>query len=76
MFQIFEKLGGEREALAILKAAEGRYPSVYARADWEKQRRIPPLRAVVLLDECSRRGVPATYQGDCVAPPTNAEAAE
>jgi hypothetical protein len=61
MFKIFDKLGGEKKSLDIIEKAEGKRPSGYARELWRKQRRIPAIRAVLLLDECTRRGIAATY---------------
>jgi hypothetical protein len=63
----FDKLGGEKKSLDIIEKAEGKRPSGYARELWRKQRRIPAIRAVLLLDECTRRGIAATYAEDCVA---------
>jgi hypothetical protein len=72
MFRIFDKLGGEKPSLDII----GR-PSADVVGKWRKLRRIPAIRAVVLLDECARRGIPANYAEDCVASaPARSEAAE
>jgi hypothetical protein len=67
MFRIFDKLGGEKKSLDIIEKAEGKRPSGYVHELWRKQRRIPAIRAVLLLDECKRRGIAATYAEDCVA---------
>ena len=67
MFRIFDKLGGENSSLEIIAAAEGRRPSADVVGKWKRERRIPTLRAVSLLDECVRRGDPALYSKDCVA---------
>jgi hypothetical protein len=69
MFSIFKKLGGENLSLDIIAAARGKRPSADLLNKWRRERRIPPIRAVVLLDECGRRGIAASYGEDCVSPP-------
>jgi hypothetical protein len=85
MFKIFRKLGGEEKCLDLIEEAEGKRPTKVMRADWRRWRvlpdgrcgyRIPAIRAVILLDECTRRRIRATYHEDCVVVPVDAEAAE
>lgn len=66
MFRIFDKLGGENSSLDIITAADGKRPSADLLSKWKRDRRIPPIRAVVLLDECKRRGIEASYREDCI----------
>jgi hypothetical protein len=74
VFRIYDKLGGEEKSLDLIEEAEGKRPSAFVLADWRRWGRIPAIRAVILLDECARRKIPATYRKDCVAP--RQEAAE
>jgi hypothetical protein len=67
MFRIFNKLGGDNSSLDIIASVEGKRPSADVVGKWRKLRRIPAIRAVALLDECARRGIPASYKEDCVA---------
>ena len=76
MFSIFHKLGGERIALSLIAADLGEAPSDVVVRKWKSLGRIPAIRAVVLLDECSRRGIQASYRIDCVAAKVSSEAAE
>ena len=66
MFSIFHKLGGEQIALSLIAADLGEVPSDVVVRKWKSLGRIPAIRAVVLLDECSRRGIQASYREDCV----------
>jgi hypothetical protein len=76
MFRIFDKLNGEKSSLDLIATIEGKRPSADVVGKWRKLRRIPALRAVTLLDECARRGIPASYKEDCIAPEVSAEAVE
>ncbi len=67
MFSIFEKLGGEESALDIIAKRGGAKPSAEAVRGWKRQRRIPGNKAVYLIDECVMRGIPASWEADCVA---------
>jgi hypothetical protein len=75
MFKIFDKLGGEEKCLDLIEQVGGRRPTKVMRADWRRWRvlqdgrwgyRIPAIRAVILLDECTRRRIRATYHEDCM----------
>jgi hypothetical protein len=67
MFSIFDKLGGEQAAISLIAADTGEAPTPVVIRKWKSLGRIPAIRAVALLDECVRRGIPASYSGDCVA---------
>ena len=63
MFGIFDKLGGEQSVLEILQNARPRraggepLPGIAALKKWKRERRIPPINAVILQGECDRRGI-------------------
>jgi hypothetical protein len=69
MFSIFTKLGGEQAAISIIEEETGDRPADFVIRKWRSIGRIPAIRAVVLLDECGRRGIMASYSSDCVAFP-------
>lgn len=64
MFPIFTKLGGESAVLEILSGRSGRRPTPEAVRMWKRQRRIPALRAIELLDECWGRGIRVAWPAD------------
>jgi len=68
MFRIFDKLGGENSSLEVIAAARGKRPSADLVGKWKRERRIPPIAAVVLMRECKRRGIIADYDDDCISP--------
>lgn len=67
MFDIFQKLGGEQTALSIIAVEMGKPVSPILVRKWKSLGSIPAIRAVILLDECGRRGITANYQQDCTA---------
>jgi hypothetical protein len=67
MFGIFHKLGGADKAVSVIEAATGSAPPSFVLRKWRSLGRIPPIRAVILLDECARRGIPANYEQDCIS---------
>ena len=67
MFKIFRKLGGEEAALEIIAEKTGKRPAAFLVRKWRSIGRIPAIKAVILLDECRRRRISATYEDDCEA---------
>ena len=66
-FPIFDKLGGEHEALAIVAKATGKEPTKFARDKWRAFGRLPATIANPLILECSARSISITSD-DCEWP--------
>ena len=59
-FPIFDKLGGQEAAVALIASARGKTPTRYVLDKWRSKRAIPDMAAVPLIMECQRRGVVTT----------------
>lgn len=55
-FPIFDKLGGEQSAMAILEA-EGHPVGVYAIHKWKRIGRLSAPAKIALMKECIKRGI-------------------
>lgn len=62
MFKIFEKLGGEAATLEVLERRRGKRLSSHSVRLWKHERKIPPVNAVELMDECRSRGIPVNIE--------------
>lgn len=71
MFPIFEKLGGQEEALKLLQPAAIRdtWPSRHTLKSWEQRHReLPALVVRKLMDICDERGIAYTSDDFKYAP--------
>lgn len=67
MFTIFTKLCGADAALEIIALRSGSKPSAEAVRQWKRRGKIPGNHAAILIEECYRRGIPASLDADCRA---------
>ncbi len=75
MFAIFEKLGGQDAAVAVLTRRLSWTPSRDTLKKWRANRQIGARATIALIDECRERGIKCDPIDDFRGPPRNAEAA-
>lgn len=56
-FPIITKLGGFEAVLAILEARRGKRPSHFSLRKWSRERKMPAVICMTLMEECRARGI-------------------
>lgn len=74
-FSIFAKLG-KRVALDVIKSSVGAEPNYDAIRKWRERGRIPPEHAMLIMQECEKRGLKVIWPDDFTVREEASEAAE
>ena len=67
-FKIVDRLGGEADVINVLARVTGHKIQRLTLSKWRSRGFIPACQAVVLMDECTRLKLRATYTDDCILP--------